>query len=195
MITKISSFGAVIAVCAIALAIAPAAHADFGYGGGGGGGGGIECAAGTTYSFTTFACVSNTTASTPSVGAGQVLGASAYNFASDLTIGARGEDATQLQTILIADGYLNIGAPTGWFGPLTKAAVMKYQADRGIPSTGFVGPLTLAALNAGTTPTSAQETTSMSSTAGLQAQLETLEAELKAALGTSTTTSTTTTSI
>ena len=146
-------------------------------GGGGDSGGGSECPAGTAYSFTTFACVSTSTGvSTSSTGAGQVLGASVYNFTTYLTFGSTGEDTTQLQTILIADGYLNIAAPTGWFGPLTKAAVIKYQIARGIPGTGYVGPLTLAALNAGTTPTTADESASLQ--ANLKAQIAALEAEL-----------------
>ena len=36
--------------------------------------------------------------------------------------------------------------PTGWFGPRTLAAVRTFQASRGIPVTGKVGPLTWAAL-------------------------------------------------
>ncbi|MDR3547636.1 MAG: Ig-like domain-containing protein [Candidatus Pacebacteria bacterium] len=84
---------------------------------------------------------------------GQVLGASTYNFTKNFGIGSRGTDVTQLQLILIADGYLKITTPTGYFGALTKAAVMKYQAANGISATGFVGPLTRAALNKGTLPT------------------------------------------
>jgi peptidoglycan hydrolase-like protein with peptidoglycan-binding domain len=38
-------------------------------------------------------------------------------------------------------------AAKGFFGSQTKAAVQKYQKEHGIPSTGFVGPLTRASLN------------------------------------------------
>ncbi|HYE23220.1 MAG TPA: pectate lyase-like adhesive domain-containing protein [Candidatus Paceibacterota bacterium] len=90
-------------------------------------------------------------------GEGEVLGAATYNFAADLTIGATGQDVTELQTILIASGYLKIAAPTGYFGPLTQEAVKLYQAANGIPATGYVGPLTRAALNASTMPTSTSD--------------------------------------
>jgi peptidoglycan hydrolase-like protein with peptidoglycan-binding domain len=94
---------------------------------------------------------------------GQVLGASVYNFTVEFGYGTRDEDATQLQTILIADGYLHIAAPTGWYGPLTRAAVMEYQAAHGIsPLSGYVGPLTLASLNQGTVPTTPETTTTTS---------------------------------
>lgn len=36
--------------------------------------------------------------------------------------------------------------PTGWFGPLTKAAVVRYQSRKGIPTTGVVARLTWTAL-------------------------------------------------
>ena len=53
----------------------------------------------------------------------------------------------ELQNRLISEGYLKAEA-TGYFGPLTFAAVKAYQTANGLPSTGFVGPLTLAKLNA-----------------------------------------------
>lgn len=107
-------------------------------GGGGGGGGGI------------VAVPTGNTA--PSAPAGQVLGAAAYNFTADLTVGSTGQDVTELQSILIAEGDLDIPTPTGYFGILTKAAVIKYQIAHGItPASGFVGPLTRAELNKGET--------------------------------------------
>ena len=64
------------------------------------------------------------------------MGAAAYNFAHNLTLGSSGEDVTQLQMVLIADGYLSIKTPTGTFGPLTKAALKRFQAFHGIPQMG-----------------------------------------------------------
>lgn len=77
---------------------------------------------------------------------GQVLGASTYFFTRELERGSTGDDVIELQKILISEGHLT-GEPTGFFGPLTEAAVMKYQAVRGLPQVGRVGPQTLAFLN------------------------------------------------
>ncbi|MCU0297396.1 MAG: peptidoglycan-binding protein, partial [Candidatus Nanopelagicales bacterium] len=41
---------------------------------------------------------------------------------------------------------LGISPQTGFFGPVTLAAVKKYQAEHAIPTTGVVGPLTWASL-------------------------------------------------
>ncbi len=105
------------------------------------------------------------------------MGAAAYNFANNLTIGSTGNDVTQLQTLLIADGYLSISAPTSYFGQLTKAAVEKYQAANNItPRSGYVGPLTRGVLNRGVLPTTSESNAML--IAQLQAQLQTLEAEI-----------------
>jgi peptidoglycan hydrolase-like protein with peptidoglycan-binding domain len=90
------------------------------------------------------------------------LGAASYDFEADLTVGSRGADVQALQQILIDGGFLSIDAPTGYFGSLTKAAVIKYQAAHSItPQSGYVGPLTRASLNAGTTPTTSDEQRSL----------------------------------
>lgn len=95
---------------------------------------------------------------TPAPAEGQVLGAAAYNFTVDFGYGTRGQDVTELQKALITAGYLHIDVPTGWFGPLTRAAVKQYQAAHSILQTGFVGPLTRGALNMGTTPATPEKT-------------------------------------
>jgi len=80
---------------------------------------------------------------------GQVLGASiGFQFGKNLSIGMNGDDITELQNRLTADGVYS-GPVTGYFGPLTLAGVRAYQAKYGITQTGFVGPLTLAKLNGG----------------------------------------------
>ncbi|MCX6788323.1 MAG: peptidoglycan-binding protein [Candidatus Jorgensenbacteria bacterium] len=74
---------------------------------------------------------------------------SSYNFAKNLTLGSTGADVKALQGVLIAGGYLKIAAPTTTFGPLTKAAVIAWQKAVGIsPTSGMVGPLSRAKLNA-----------------------------------------------
>jgi peptidoglycan hydrolase-like protein with peptidoglycan-binding domain len=87
---------------------------------------------------------------TPSQGGagteGEVLGASIRLFASDLRQGMRGDDITELQRRLISLGHLSV-APTGYFGTLTHNGVRAYQRSRGLPDTGYVGPLTRGALN------------------------------------------------
>lgn len=80
---------------------------------------------------------------------GQVLGATTiFQFNVDLGVGSTHSDVVELQKILIGKGLLNIPTPTGYYGPLTEAAVKVYQASKGIITTGFFGPLTRAALNA-----------------------------------------------
>ncbi|CAN5154821.1 DUF4331 domain-containing protein [soil metagenome] len=64
-----------------------------------------------------------------------------------LTIGSRGADVICLQDYLAIQGYLNV-ASTGYFGPLTRAAVIKYQQAKGItPAVGYFGPITRAEFN------------------------------------------------
>lgn len=41
---------------------------------------------------------------------------------------------------------------TGWYGPLTLAAVTQYQESRGLPAKGYVGALTWRAILTGATP-------------------------------------------
>ncbi|KKW20132.1 MAG: hypothetical protein UY63_C0001G0037 [Parcubacteria group bacterium GW2011_GWA2_51_10] len=84
------------------------------------------------------------------VGGGQVLGASVYNFTKMLQRGSRGRDVEELQKILIAAGYLDIEAPTAFFGVMTEAAVKAYQEANGLEQVGVVGPKTRALLNKGT---------------------------------------------
>jgi hypothetical protein len=121
------------------------------------------------------------TNTTPATG-GQVLGAEAFNFQTDMGVGSTLDpDVTELQKILIADGYLVIPAPTGVFGPLTEAAVKLYQAAHGVPATGFVGPLTRAALNAGTVELSDEQKAAIAAKiAELLKQVQDLQAQLNA---------------
>jgi Putative peptidoglycan binding domain len=67
---------------------------------------------------------------------------------SDLSVGSRGEGVVALQTFLVAKNLLVMpaGVSMGYFGPLTKAALMSYQASAGVPSTGYYGPLSRAAM-------------------------------------------------
>jgi len=69
-----------------------------------------------------------------------VTSSASVTFTKDLTVGSRGADVTALQNAL---GVTS----TGYFGSVTKAAVVSYQKAHGLPATGYVGALTRAALN------------------------------------------------
>jgi hypothetical protein len=56
-------------------------------------------------------------------------------------------DVSALQDFLQANNYLN-SEPTGYFGLLTTQAVKNFQIANGINSTGYVGPLTKARIQA-----------------------------------------------
>ncbi|HTR18688.1 MAG TPA: peptidoglycan-binding protein [Candidatus Paceibacterota bacterium] len=65
----------------------------------------------------------------------------------NLRIGDDGDDVRQLQQMLAGDSRFGFsGAPTGFFGPLTARAMMRFQMLYGIASSsntdGSVGPLT-----------------------------------------------------
>jgi len=93
-----------------------------------------------------------------------VVLAQGYQFNTNLTVGSTGTDVSTLQTWLIANGYdipaISSGAAAkGYFGTQTQAAVELYQAAKGIPNTGFVGPLTRASLNGSSSTTMAMTPT------------------------------------
>jgi len=68
--------------------------------------------------------------------------------------GDSGEEVSQLQEFLKAQGYFDFDRVTGFYGAITEAAVQRFQSENGIVSegdtrtTGFgqVGPRTRAAL-------------------------------------------------
>jgi lysophospholipase L1-like esterase len=81
-------------------------------------------------------------------------GASQISLARDLEAGSMGSDVRTLQQILNALGFTiaqsGAGAPgfeTDYFGPLTRAALSRYQQAKGIvPAVGYFGPITRASL-------------------------------------------------
>jgi peptidoglycan hydrolase-like protein with peptidoglycan-binding domain len=73
-----------------------------------------------------------------------------------LDLGEQNQSVVELQTFLAEDSDIYPeGLVTGYFGPLTQAAVMRFQMEQGIvssgdpESTGFgrVGPMTMARIN------------------------------------------------
>lgn len=72
-------------------------------------------------------------------------------FTADLTVGSTGSQVVALQQMLVAQGHLVMpaGVAYGYFGPLTQAAVAKWQAANGIaPAVGYFGPISRAKANA-----------------------------------------------
>lgn len=74
----------------------------------------------------------------------------AFGYQRDLQVGSAGGDVTNLQIFLEGKGFLTmpVGVARGYFGPATKAAVIRYQIANGItPASGIVGSLTRGKLN------------------------------------------------
>ena len=72
----------------------------------------------------------------------------AMGFTSPISYGTlHSAEVSQMQQILIAQGFLKLPAPTGNYLSLTKVAVTAFQKAHGIIATGNFGPLTLAAMN------------------------------------------------
>lgn len=67
-------------------------------------------------------------------------------FVRNLGVGDRSDDVLRLQRELEVEGVF-VGSTTGFFGEGTRGAVMEFQRERGLPATGFVGPMTRDALN------------------------------------------------
>jgi len=70
------------------------------------------------------------------------------NLYRNLSFGSRGDDVVELQNFLIfspvGNRYLNSGNNSGYFGRLTKEAVISFQGTQSLPMSGYVGPLTRA---------------------------------------------------
>jgi peptidoglycan hydrolase-like protein with peptidoglycan-binding domain len=95
-----------------------------------------------------IAALSGTTTTTPA----------AVTFTSNLTVGSKGAEVTALQNFLIGKGYNTLA--TGYFGPMTKAALAAYQTAKGItPAAGYFGPLTRASVNGEAAVTTTTTTT------------------------------------
>jgi len=70
-------------------------------------------------------------------------------FSGDMYYGMTSPEVKCLQQFLsnLGPGIYPEGLVTGYFGPLTQAAVRRYQALQNIITTGYFGPLTRAAIN------------------------------------------------
>jgi len=97
--------------------------------------------------------------------------ASAAVISIQLDPGMTNSDVSALQTFLAKDSTIYPeGIISGFFGPLTVAAVKRYQTANGIAPVGRVGPATLASINGtsvgDSSDLSAPITTSVNTTAG-----------------------------
>jgi peptidoglycan hydrolase-like protein with peptidoglycan-binding domain len=86
--------------------------------------------------------VSTSTVTTPMTGKG-------ITITRVLFKGTRGTDVSLLQAYLIAKSLLPKDSVTGYFGPLTEAAVKKLQASWQLEPVGSVGPKTRQYLREG----------------------------------------------
>ncbi len=74
--------------------------------------------------------------------------ASAAPISRQLELGMSGADVSSLQTFLAQDpSVYPSGLITGYFGSLTKAAVIRFQKKNNLSAVGRVGPLTLVVIN------------------------------------------------
>ncbi|MEK7530832.1 MAG: peptidoglycan-binding protein [Patescibacteria group bacterium] len=82
---------------------------------------------------------------------------------STLKEGAGGASVRALQEKLKTLGFFS-GEVTGYFGPITRAAVIAFQRSLGLEPVGYVGPKTRAALDAVAVSQTAPSSTSVSLT-------------------------------
>lgn len=67
---------------------------------------------------------------------------------AQMQVGSQGNQVSNLQAFLATNPDIYpAGLITGYYGPLTKAAVEQFQAHYGISQVGRVGPVTMAKMN------------------------------------------------
>lgn len=74
--------------------------------------------------------------------------ASAALLTQQMQLGSRSADVSSLQVFLATRSEIYPeGIVSGYYGPLTAAAVRRFQAANGLPVVGRVGPVTIALIN------------------------------------------------
>lgn len=90
----------------------------------------------------------------------------AFMFNTNLSFGMRNDDVRELQLRLNQEVGTTLPGTT-YFGPQTREAAKQYQTMKSIsPVLGYVGPLTRAALNGSTAPTTGTLPAGCTSTSG-----------------------------
>ena len=84
-----------------------------------------------------------------------------FIFTDPLALDSNDAQVKNLQSLLASLGFFN-GPITGFYGPVTEAAVKAYQLARRITVAGFIGPQTRAALNSEQVPVTSVATPSVS---------------------------------
>lgn len=97
---------------------------------------------------------------------------------SDLTVGARGDNALALQIFLTTTGHYS-GPITGYFGPLTRRAVIRFQEANSVPGTGYVGPLTRSAIQRSALSSTSTGSSASGTTLGGPSQLPPAQQKFK----------------
>jgi peptidoglycan hydrolase-like protein with peptidoglycan-binding domain len=67
-----------------------------------------------------------------------------------MSLGTSSSNVTQLQNRLISLGYSDFTTSTGYYGALTKTAVIRFQRSNGLGADGVAGPLTQSKLYSST---------------------------------------------
>jgi hypothetical protein len=104
-------------------------------------------------------------------------------FTQYLAPGSAGSEVTELQKMLVKEGFLS-ATPNGYYGSQTKAAVIKFQAAHGLNKLGVVGPSTRTVLNqlADTSSGTSDATIASMSLSELKAEVQLLQSNLTQAL-------------
>jgi len=76
---------------------------------------------------------------------------STFTVNGNLSVGMSGNNVIQLQEFLESKGLLTlpVGSINGYFGSLTKQALISFQAANNLPSTGYCGSMTRQLINSG----------------------------------------------
>jgi len=118
-----------------------------------------------------FYAIATVLLASPALAAAQTAPAACPTLTHTLSRGSRGAEVTALQQFLIAQGLLASDSATGYFGPLTQAAVQKFQSSQAIVSSGTpattgygsVGPKTRVAIGLACTHTNSSVNASSTS--------------------------------